>query len=149
MDNKIEKFNQSGIKANIPDIRPGDTVSVVQIIKEKDKDRTQAFKGVVIARKHGKGLSAAITVRSVIAGVGVEKVFPIHSPMIAKIEVLKKGKARRSKLYYLRTAKGKRGQIKGEFAEAAAVEPAKEKIAPANQAPEASTAEKKEAETAK
>jgi len=144
MDNKIEKFNQSGIKANIPEIKTGDTVSVVQIIKDKDKDRTQALKGVVIARKHGKGLSAAITVRSIVSGVGVEKVFPIHSPMIAKIEVLKKGKARRSKLYYLRTAKGKRGQIKGEFAEAIAAKPAKKNSAPASQTPEAVATEKTE-----
>ncbi len=137
MNNKIVKFDQTGLKKNIPDIRPGNTVRIFQKIKEKDKERIQVFEGVVLARKHGKGISATITVRRVVSGVGVERVFPINSPMIDKIEVSKKGKVRRSKLYYLRTAKGKRGQLKGEFMEAMAAEPLKEESAPATQMPEA------------
>ena len=93
-------FNQ--LKKELPDIRPGDTVKVYQKVKEQDKERLQAFEGIVIARKHGKGISATITVRAVISGIGAEKIFPIHSPIIEKIEVLKKGKARRANLYYLR-----------------------------------------------
>jgi len=94
------------------DIRPGDTVRVYQKIKEKDKERIQAFEGQVLARKHGKEPGATITVRKVISGIGVERIFPIHSPTIDKIEVVKKGKARRAKLYYLREATGKRARIK-------------------------------------
>ena len=100
------------LKKELPKISPGDTVRVYQKIKEKDKERLQAFEGVVLTRKHGKGISATITVRKVISGVGVEKIFPIHSPVIEKIEVLKKSKVRRAKLYYLRTAKGKKARLK-------------------------------------
>ena len=100
------------LKKGLPEIKPGNTVKIYQKIKEKDKERLQAFEGVVIARKHGKGISATITVRNVISGVGVEKIFPIHSPAIEKIEVLKRGKVRRAKLYYLRTAKGKKARLK-------------------------------------
>jgi len=100
------------LKKELPDIKPGDTVKIYQKIKEKDKERLQAFEGVVLARKHGKGISATITVRRVISGVGVEKIFPIHSPVIEKIEVLKRSKVRRAKLYYLRTAKGKKARLK-------------------------------------
>ena len=105
------------LKIGLPGIRPGDTVKVYQKIKEKDKERLQAFEGVVLARKHGKGISATITVRKVISGVGVEKIFPIHSPAIEKIEVLKKSKVRRAKLYYLRTAKGKKAKLKRKSAQ--------------------------------
>jgi len=95
------------IKKDLPDIRPGDTVRIYQTIKEGDKERLQSFEGIVIAKKHGKGISATITVRAIVSGVGVEKVFPIHSPIIKKIEISKKGKVRRAKLYYLRKTKGK------------------------------------------
>jgi len=92
MITKLEKFCQIQLKKNLPDIRPGDTVQVHQKIKEKKRERIQILEGVVIAKKHGKGISATITVRKVISGVGVEKVFPLHSPTIEKIEVEKKGK---------------------------------------------------------
>ena len=92
---------------------PGDTVRVYQKIREGDKERTQVFEGLVLARKHGSEPGATITVRREISGIGVERIFPIHSPRIEKIEVLKKGKARRAKLYYLRTATGQRAKIKG------------------------------------
>ncbi len=120
MSKKIDSFNQAQLKKDLPDIRPGDTIRVHQKIKEGGKERIQIFEGLVIARKHGKGISSTITVRKVLQGVGVEKIFPIHSPVIAKIEVAKKGRVKRSKLYYLRTAKGKRARLKEEFAQAIA-----------------------------
>ena len=96
----------------MPIVRPGDTIKVHQKIKEGDKERIQVFEGIVIARKHGKGVSAMITVRKVLDGIGVERIFPIHSPAIEKIEVIRSGKVRRAKLYYLRTAKGKKAKLK-------------------------------------
>ena len=125
MTTQTEKFNALSLK-KMPDIRPGDTVKVHQKIKEGDKERIQIFEGVVIARKHGKGISSTITVRKVVDGVGVERVFPVHSPSLSKIEVVKSGKVRRSKLYYLRTAKGKKAKLKKkDFAAAIADLPVK------------------------
>jgi len=119
MPTKTEIFNKIQLKKDLPDIKPGDTVRIHQKIKEKDKERVQAFEGILIARKHGKGISATITLRKVISGVGVEKVLPIHSPTIEKIEIIKRGKVRRAKLYYLRRAKGKKARLKKkEFSEA-------------------------------
>jgi large subunit ribosomal protein L19 len=83
-------------------IKAGDIVRVYQRIKEGEKERTQVFEGIVIARKHGNEIGATITVRKEISGIGVEKIFPIHSPTIEKIEILKEGKRKRAKLYYLR-----------------------------------------------
>ena len=86
------------------------------------------FEGLVIAKKHGKGITATITVRKIISGIGVEKIFPLHSPITEKIEIVKRGKTRRAKLYYLRKAKGKRARLKKkEFAEAI-IEEAPEKL---------------------
>jgi len=112
MTTKTDDFIKKYQKIDIPNIRPGDTVQVSQKVKEKDKERIQKFEGLVIAKKHGKGISGTITVRKVISGIGVEKVFPLHTPTIEKIEVLKHGKVRRGKLYYLRTAKGKKARLK-------------------------------------
>lgn len=127
MPTKIETFTKIQLKKGLPDIRPGDTVRVYQKVKEKDKERLQALEGVVLARKHGKGISATITVRKVISGIGVEKIFPIHSLTIEKIEILKRGKVRRAKLYYLRKAKGKKARLKRkDFAKAMAEEKPKE-----------------------
>jgi large subunit ribosomal protein L19 len=114
MVNKLELFNKTQVRKNLPDIRPGDTVRVLQKIKEGDKHKAQTFEGQILAIKHGKGISATITVRKIILGVGVEKIFPIHSPNIEKIEIIRRGKARRAKLYYLRTAKGKDARLKRE-----------------------------------
>ena len=124
MTTKLETFNKTQQKQGLPDIRPGDTVRIHQRIPaseeasastgKKDKERIQIFEGQIIARKHGQGITSTITVRKVISGVGVEKIFPIHSPVIDKIEVTKRGKARRAKLYYLRTAKGRRARLKRE-----------------------------------
>ena len=123
MPAQIEKLNKAQLNIQLPEVRPGDTVKIHQKIKEGDKERIQIFEGIVIARKHGKGISAMITVRKVVEGVGVERIFPVHSPSIAKIEVVKSGKARRSKLYYLRTAKGTKAKLKKrEFAAAIADE---------------------------
>lgn len=124
MATKLETFNQSQLRKDLPDIKPGDTILVHQKIKEGDKERIQIFEGLVIAKKHGKGISSMITVRKVVEGIGVERIFPIHSPLIAKIEVAKRGKVRRSKLYYLRTAKGKKARLKNKEFSAAIAEPA-------------------------
>jgi len=107
------------LKKELPYIRPGDTVNVYQKIKEGDKERIQIFKGVVLARKHGQGISATITVRGIFSGVGVERIFPLHSPLIERIEVVKRGKVRRAKLYYLREAKGKKSKLKRKNADVA------------------------------
>lgn len=112
MTTKTEKFLEPFLKKELPDIRPGDTVRIHQKIKEGEKERIQAFEGIVIARKHGREIGATITVRREISGIGVERIFPIHSPTLAKIEILKRGKVRRAKLYYLRGAKGKRAKLK-------------------------------------
>jgi large subunit ribosomal protein L19 len=123
MSTKTEIFKKLQLRNDIADIRPGDIVKIHQKIKEKDKERIQVFEGVVIARKHGKGISATITVRKVISGVGVEKIFPIHSPLINKIEIVKRSKVRRAKLYYLREAKGGKVRLKRkEFVSAIASE---------------------------
>jgi len=113
MTTKIEAFNKLQLKKDLPNIRPGDTVRVFQkILGQKDQEKIQTFEGLVIARKHGKDISSTIMVRKIISGIGVEKIFPIHSPLIEKIEVLKREKARRAKLYYLRKAKGKKARLK-------------------------------------
>ena len=118
MSTKLETFIKSQLKTNLPDIRPGDTVQVYQKIREGNKERIQTFEGMVIAKKHGKEIGATITVRREISGVGVERIFPLHSSTIEKIEILKRGRVRRAKLYYLRKAKGKRAKLKKEeFAE--------------------------------
>jgi large subunit ribosomal protein L19 len=98
---KIRLVDTIQMKSNIPDFRPGDTVNVHVRVIEGDKERIQQFQGVVIAR-HGQGMSATFTVRKVSEGVGVERIFPQHSPRIAKIEKVKEGAVRRAKLYYLR-----------------------------------------------
>jgi large subunit ribosomal protein L19 len=124
--NKIEKFNQEQLKKGLDDIRPGDTIKVHQKIKEKDKQRIQVFEGLVLARKHGKGISATITVRKLVSGIGVERVFPLHSPNIEKIEIIKRGKVRRAKLYYLRKAKGKKARLKKVDFEQSVIQETKE-----------------------
>lgn len=98
----LEQFNQKQLKTDLPEIRPGYLVRVHQKIKEGNKERIQIFEGLVLARKHGKGINATITVRKISDGIGVERVFPIHSPIIKTIEVIRKTKVRRAKLYYIR-----------------------------------------------
>ena len=130
MTTVLEKFNADQEK-ELPDIRPGDTIKVHQKIKEGDKERIQIFEGIVLARKHGKGINSTITVRKVVDGVGVERVFPVHTPAVAKFEIIRSGKVRRSKLYYLRTAKGKKARLKNiSLAAAIAPEEPKEQAVP-------------------
>jgi len=111
MTNKIKDSLKSYLK-KIPDIRSGDIVKVYQKVKLGKQERIQVFEGLVLARKHGKGISATITVRKVTSGIGVEKIFPLHSPTIEKIEIVKRGKVRRAKIYYLRKAKGRKARLK-------------------------------------
>ncbi len=119
MTTKTETFIKPFLRENLPDLRPGDTVRVYQKLKEGDKERVQVFEGLIIARKHGKGINSTITVRKTISGIGVERVFPLHSPVIEKIETVKREKVRRAKLYYLREVKGKKAKLrKKELAEA-------------------------------
>lgn len=101
--NKIQQFNsKTATNKELPDIRPGQIIKVHQKIKEGVKTRTQVFEGIVIARKHGKGPSATITVRKISNGIGVERIFPLHTPSVGKFEIVKTSKVRRAKLYYLR-----------------------------------------------
>ena len=102
---------QSSMKAEVPAFEVGDTVKVHVLIKEGDRERIQVFEGTVIAKKHG-GVAETFTVRRVAHGCGVERVFPLHSPKVAKVEVVREGKVRRSKLYYLRDRVGKAAKVK-------------------------------------
>jgi large subunit ribosomal protein L19 len=111
MSKIIEKINAEQIKSEHPSFGPGDTVRVHQLIKEGDKERIQIFEGVVI-RVNGGGISRSATVRKISYNVGVERIFPLNSPRIAKIEVKQRGKVRRSRLYYLRELRGKAARIK-------------------------------------
>src|ERR1700736_6241568 len=98
-------------RSDVPEFRPGDTIRVHVRIKEGDKERLQAFEGTVIARKN-TGLGETITVRKVSFGQGVERIFPLHAPAIAHIDVVRTGKVRRAKLYYLRGLKGKAARLR-------------------------------------
>ena len=109
--NIIEMYEKEHMKRDIPDTPIGSTVKVYYRIIEGEKERIQIFEGVVIARKRA-ALRSTITVRKVTGGVGVERVFPIHSPKMDKIEVTRLGRVRRSKLYYLRELRGKKARIK-------------------------------------
>ncbi len=104
---KLDTFIEQYKKKNLPPVQPGDTVRVYEKFFDRNKERVQVFEGIVIAKKHGNEIGATITVRRVLDGVGVEKTFPLHSPTIEKIEIVKRAKVRRSKLYYLRNIIGK------------------------------------------
>lgn len=130
MTDIITQFSQAHQKQNLPDIRPGDTVRVHQRVKEGDKTRIQVFEGVVLAHKHGKGINATITVRKISQGVGVERIFPLHSPLVEKLEAIRHAKVRRAKLYYLRAAKGKRARLKAKELGIAPKEQQEEETAP-------------------
>ncbi len=111
MSSIIDAINQENVKQNIPEFSVGDTVKVMVKVIEGDRERLQAFEGIVIARKHG-GIGETFTVRRLSFGVGVEKTFPIHSPKVADIKVVRYGKVRRAKLYYLRERTGKAAKVK-------------------------------------
>ena len=108
---KLEAFASEQLKSELPVFRIGDTVRVANRIKEGSKERIQMFEGVVIARRGG-GISETFTVRHVAYGCGVEKTFPIHSPFVENVEVIRHGKVRRAKLYYLRGRVGKSAKVK-------------------------------------
>ena len=109
--NRLDVVENGQLKENIPGFQAGDTVKVHVRIKEGNKERLQVFEGVVIARKHG-GARASITVRKVSFGVGVERIFPLHATVVDHIDVVRRGKVRRAKLYYLRDLRGKAARIK-------------------------------------
>ncbi|MDP3789305.1 MAG: 50S ribosomal protein L19 [Candidatus Omnitrophota bacterium] len=111
--NKISYIESKQIRKDVPEFRPGDTVRIYSKIQEEGKVRLQAFEGTVTAMK-GTGISRVFTVRRVSYGEGVERTFPVNSPSIDHINVVKKGKVKRAKLYYLRTKIGKKGKIEGE-----------------------------------
>lgn len=110
----LKTIAQDSLKTEIPQMSIGDTVRVAVKIKEGDKERIQMFEGTVIAKKHG-GISETFTVRRVSYGCGVERVFPLHSPNVASVEVVRKGRVRRGKLYYLRDRVGKAAKVKGQI----------------------------------
>ena len=111
MNPLIQELTQEQLRTDIPAFRPGDTVRVHAKVVEGNRERIQIFEGVVIARK-GAGISETYTVRKISNGIGVERTFPIHTPRVDKIEVVRYGKVRRAKLYYLRNLTGKAARIR-------------------------------------
>jgi large subunit ribosomal protein L19 len=109
--NKTDLVEQPYLRSDIPEFRPGDTVKVHVRVVEGTRERVQVFQGVVIRRQNG-GLRETFTVRKISFGVGVERTFPVHSPSIAKLELVSRGRVRRAKLYYLRDLRGKKARIK-------------------------------------
>ncbi len=127
MNKIIEQFESEQITRQLPDFGPGDTVVVNVHVKEGNRERVQAFEGVVIAKRN-RGLHSAFTVRKISHGTGVERVFQSHSAQIASVEVKRKGKVRGAKLYYLRALEGKAARIKEDIAAAAAVKAARKAV---------------------
>ncbi|ALS76869.1 50S ribosomal protein L19 [Planococcus plakortidis] len=111
MQNIIAEITKEQLRADLPDFRPGDTVRVHVKVVEGTRERIQVYEGVVISRRGG-GISESFTVRKISYGVGVERTFPVHTPKIAQLEVTRRGKVRRAKLYYLRNLRGKAARIK-------------------------------------
>jgi large subunit ribosomal protein L19 len=109
--NKTDLVEQSFLRKDVPDFRPGDTVKVHVRVVEGNRERVQVFQGVVI-RRQGGGVRETFTVRKISFGVGVERTFPVHSPSIAKLELVSRGRVRRAKLYYLRDLRGKKARIR-------------------------------------
>src|ERR1700693_1868737 len=107
---RLRAIEREGMKSGIPAFAPGDTLKVMVRVREGDKERLQAFEGVCLGRR-GAGINETFTVRKVSAGVGVERIFPVHSPGIAQVEVVRKGRVRRAKLYYLRRLSSKASRI--------------------------------------
>jgi len=108
---KMSDVQREGLRTDLPDFLPGDTVRVQVRVREGDKERLQAFEGVCIGRR-GAGISETFTVRKVSAGIGVERIFPLHSPSISAITLVRRGHVRRAKLYYLRNLTGKKARIR-------------------------------------
>jgi len=110
VDKLLAEVERPALRQDLPEFRPGDTVRVHVKVREGDKERLQMFEGIVLRRREG-GLRSTFTVRKVTYGVGVERTFPLHSPMLDKIEVIRQGRVRRAKLYYLRSLRGKAARI--------------------------------------
>ncbi|OGQ04220.1 MAG: 50S ribosomal protein L19 [Deltaproteobacteria bacterium RIFCSPLOWO2_01_44_7] len=111
--NLVDRIEEAYLKKGAPNFRPGDTIKIFAKIREGEKERLQAFEGVVL-RHRGGGTRETLTVRKVSYGVGVERIFPLHSPVIDHIEVVQKGKVRRARLYYLRKLSGRKARIEGQ-----------------------------------
>ncbi|QDI90539.1 50S ribosomal protein L19 [Salicibibacter halophilus] len=111
MSNLIQEVNKSQLKENVPNFRPGDTVAVHVKVVEGSRERVQVFQGVVLKRR-GSSVSETFTVRKATAGIGIERTFPVHSPIIDKIEVRRRGRVRQARLYYLRKLQGKAARVK-------------------------------------
>jgi large subunit ribosomal protein L19 len=111
MNQVLESVEKKQMRTDIPDFQPGDTVRVHVKIREGDKERLQAFEGIVIARKHS-GIRETITVRKTSFGIGVERIFPLHASVLDRIDVIRRGRVRRAKLYYLRALRGKAARIR-------------------------------------
>jgi large subunit ribosomal protein L19 len=109
--NTLDTLDAESLRTDVPDFRPGDTLKVHVRVREGNRERVQLFQGVAIRRQNG-GIRETFTVRKVSFGVGVERTFPVHSPIIEKIEVVTRGDVRRAKLYYLRDLRGKKAKIK-------------------------------------
>ncbi len=137
--NIIDKINNESLNDKIPNFRPGDTVRVHQVIQEGGKQRIQIFEGLVIRRKGGKR-NESFTVRKLSHGIGVERIYPLNSPMVSKIEVKQRGQVRRAKLYYLRGLQGKAAKIEEARYEA-------EKQTPAQKEPVAESPKKEPKKT--
>lgn len=140
--NLIQKISRSNLPSHIPDFKPGDVVKVYCKIIEGEKERIQVFEGVVI-KKQNNGVSSTFVVRKVSYGIGVERIFPLYTPSIERIEVMTLGSVRRAKLYYLRNLSGKKARIKGRMGEVqkkllVAEAPVVEPSSPAPEAPAAS-----------
>jgi large subunit ribosomal protein L19 len=145
--NDTDLIEQSFLRSDIPEFRPGDTVKVHVRVVEGNRERVQVFQGVVIRRQHG-GLRETFTVRKISFGVGVERTFPVHSPSIARLEVVSRGAVRRAKLYYLRDLRGKKARIRErriDDAKLAAMEEAAAAAAAEAEADEESEAEAEDA----
>ena len=113
---QLATITREGLKTDIPTFAPGDTIKVMVRVREGDKERLQAFEGVCVARRAG-GIDETFTVRKISASVGVERIFPLHSPTIAAIELVRRGQVRRAKLYYLRRLSGKGARIREKRAQ--------------------------------
>lgn len=129
MNNILQDIQKLAMKKRVPSIEPGMTVRIHQKIKEGDKQRIQIFEGLVIKINSGFGADKSITVRKVVDGIGVEKVYPVYSPNIEKIEIKKKSKVRRAKLYYMRDRSGKSARLKESFVSDKEVEESIEELA--------------------
>ena len=110
-ERRLEQVAMENLRDNIPAFAPGDTVRVMVRVREGEKERLQAFEGICIARRGG-GINETFTVRKISAGVGVERIFPLHAPSIAEIGLMRKGRVRRAKLYFLRRLAGKAARIR-------------------------------------